>query len=73
MSNLLYATEYVAADNNPDKSFMDQVMELTQNARKRQTEIMQRKLEREFSTAKPTTKPVKKTNKPTKKPTNKKS
>ena len=48
MIDLSYTTKYIATDNSLNKSFMDQVVELTQSARKRQTEIIQRKLEREL-------------------------
>lgn len=72
MSNVLYAAKYVATNNDSDKSFMDQVIELTQNARKRQTEIMQRKLEREFDIKNSAVKRLEKTNRPVKKSINKK-
>ena len=61
MINLSYTAKYVTADTNPEKSFMDQVIELTQSARKRQTEIIQRKLERELG-AKAAMKPTRKIN-----------
>ena len=70
MINLPYTTKYVATDNSLNKSFMDQVVELTQSARKRQTEIMQRKLERELDTKPTTMKSTRKIN-PTKKSVNK--
>ena len=72
MSNILYVAKYVATNNDSDKSFMDQVTELTQNARKRQTEIMQRKLEREFDIKNSAVKRLEKTNQPAKKSINKK-
>lgn len=71
MVNLPYTTKYVATDNSLNKSFMDQVVELTQSARKRQTEIMQRKLERELDAKLTTMKSTRKIN-PTKKSVNKK-
>ncbi len=71
MINLPYTTKYVATDNSLNKSFMDQVVELTQSARQRQTEIMQRKLERELDTKRTTMKSTRKIN-PTKKSINKK-
>lgn len=60
MNNFLYNTKYVAAGDDLEKSFMDQVIELTQDARKRQAEIMQLKLERELGVKKPAMKPSRK-------------
>lgn len=60
MNNFLYNTKYVAAGDGLEKSFMDQVIELTQDARKRQAEIMQLKLERELGAKETTMKPSRK-------------